>query len=279
MGNVHGVSGINNKKTEKKPLAARQQEMEVSAWTEAAKRDNTRVAQPTTTSAPRATQPKQEQSLLERAKTASEKAILKSGTLAKHAGMPVAGELLDLSLMSEEERAAAVKADGGQVLTPEQAKKKLDTLNMHEGDNNHTTSDQMQLQTLVFGKDSKVTKGVNENAMLQSKVADWAKNGAQEGAIIGFNTADSGSFDLRMGLGYSQIVGLHKTSDGYVEGYVEDVYDYDPHYNKGKDEENGLLKKAKSKAVQTLNDMAVDLQNKGELQRYRSLVPIRVKVQ
>ncbi|MBR1680493.1 hypothetical protein IJ707_01735 [bacterium] len=276
MGNVNGVNGTNNQRRIKHPTMQTHTEEPVSLWT--VNRSQAEVTQ-SLPAGTKKSEPQKEQSLLDRAKTASEKAILKSGTLAKHAGMPVAGELLELSLMSDEERAAQVRADGGQVLTPEQARKKMETLNMREGDNNHTQPDQMDLQTVVFGKDSKMSQEVQNNRMLQSIVQNWVDNGAEEGAILGFNTADSGSFDLRMGLGYSQVVGLHRTADGYVEGYVEDVYDYDPSYNKGKDEESNLLKRAKSKAVQTLNDMAVDLQEKGELQRYRSLIPIRVKVQ
>lgn len=277
MGNVNGINGIATGRKLKQDIEVQTQTEEPSSVWVAAK-DKAQVTQNLPAEARSAT-PKQELSLLDKARIKSEKVILKSGTLAKHAGMPVAGELLELSLISDSERAEQVKAEGGYVLTPAQARQKLEGFGLKEGENGHTQTDQMQLQTLVFGKKSKMSQQVQGNGVLQNKVREWAKNGAKEGAIIGFNTADSGSFDLRMGLGYSQIVGLHLTSDGYAEGYVEDVYDYDPYYNKGKGEEDGIYNKAKSKAVKTLNDMAVDLQNCGELQRYRSLIPIRVKVQ
>ena len=221
---------------------------------------------------------KLKRNLVDKAKTLSEKVILKAGTITKYAGMPLAGELLDLSLVSDEQRAARVEADGGKELNPEQAREMLATLNMHEGDSGHTTPEQMQLQTLVFGKDSAIAKAVNDNKVLQNKVSDWAKNGAKENEHIAFNTANSGSFDLRMGLGFARIVGLHKTEDGFAEGYVEDVYDFAENYSKGDKEESNFLKRIKSKAVQTVNNIAVDVQDNGELQPYRCLIPIKVDV-
>lgn len=137
----------------------------------------------------------------------------------------------------------------------------------------------MKMETLIFPSDSDETKVCNDNKLLQSKVKEWAKNGAQEGAIIGFNTTDSGSMDLRLGIGYSNIIGLHVSADGqYAEGFVEDVYDYDPYYNKGKADGGNLFKRIRSAAVEKLNDMAVYLQDEGKLQTYRYLVPIKVKI-
>ena len=213
------------------------------------------------------------------AKTGAEYLTLKGGSLVKDAGMPVAGELLELSLMSPKERDAQVRREGGQVLNAKQSRAKLDELGMKEGSNCHTQPDQMDLPTMVFGKDSKMTKEVNSNEMMQKIVKDWAKNGAKDKAILPFNTANANSFDLRMGIGYGQIVGLHLSEDGkYAEGYVEDVYDYDKHYNKGTKEESNFLKKGLSFGVQTVNDMAVDIQNKCILHNYRTLTPIRVKL-
>jgi len=222
--------------------------------------------------------PEQKPTLFEKSKLACKKTLLKVGTIAKHTGMPLAGELLDLSLMSDGQRAARIEANGGKILNSEQSREMLATLNMHEGDSGHTTPEQMQLQTVIFSKDSTISKAVNKNKALQNKVSDWVKNGAKENEHIGFNTADSGSFDLRMGLGFAKIVGLHKTSDNCVEGFVEDVYDFADSYSKGEKEESNFLKKVKSKTVQTINNIAVDLQDKGELQPYRCLIPIKVSI-
>lgn len=181
--------------------------------------------------------------------------------------------------MSREERAQAMRERGGQVLTGQEAKIKIESLGIKEGSGGHSTAEQMKMETLIFPSDSDETKVCNDNKLLQSKVKEWAKNGAQEGAIIGFNTTDSGSMDLRLGIGYSNIVGLHVSADGqYAEGFVEDVYDYDPYYNKGKADGGNLFKRIRSAAVEKLNDMAVYLQDEGKLQTYRYLVPIKVKI-
>jgi len=212
-------------------------------------------------------------------RTAAYQATLQAGTLAKYAGLPVAGDLLDLSLMSREERAQAIREHGGQVLTGATARKKVESLGLKEGTGSHTEPEQMEMETLIFPSDSKETETCNNNKLLQSKVKEWVKNGAKKDAIIGFNTADSGSMDLRLGIGYSNIVGLHISSDGqYAEGFVEDVYDYNSSYNKGSADSGNILKQARSAAVQKLNDMAVYLQEEGKLQTYRYLVPVKVKI-
>ena len=207
-----------------------------------------------------------------------EKTILKLGTVTKHVGMPVSGELLKLSLMSDEKRTKLVSPTMGHVLNPSQSKDFLASLNMFEGSCGHTTPEQMKLQTVLFSKDSEVAKNVNSNKALKDKIKAWVDNGEKSGEHIGFNTADSGSFDLRMGLGFSKIVGLHRTEDGSIEGYVEDVYDFDKVYAKGKHEEDNFLKKIKSKSVQMINNMAYDLQENGKLRPYRCLIPVKVTV-
>jgi len=200
--------------------------------------------------------------------------------ISKTAGfLPVGRELLDLSLMSPEDRDNEVRRQGGQVLDAKQSRAKLAELGMKEGSNCHTQPDQMDLPTMVMGKNSRMAQEVNKNEMMQKIVKDWAKNGAKDKAILPFNTANAGSYDLRMGIGYGQIVGLHLSADGkYAEGYIEDVYDYDEHYNKGKNEEAGILSKMKSKVTGILNKFAVDTQNSGKLKNYRTLIPIRVKI-
>ncbi|MBR1907573.1 hypothetical protein IJ818_01400 [bacterium] len=212
-------------------------------------------------------------------RTAAYQATLQAGTLAKYAGLPVAGDLLALSLMSKEERTQAIRERGGQVLTGAAARKKVESLGLKEGTGSHTEPDQMEMETIIFPSGSKETEVCNNNKLLQLKVREWAQNGAPKDAVIGFNTADSGSMDLRLGIGYSNIVGLHISDDGqYAEGFVEDVYDYDPTYNKGKADNGNLFKQARSAAVEKLNDMAVYLQDEGKLQTYRYLVPIKVKI-
>ncbi|MBR1754628.1 hypothetical protein IJ732_07325 [bacterium] len=211
-------------------------------------------------------------------KTFFENIVFNAGTFTKHTGLPVAGELLDLSLMDDEKRAQKVKKLGGQILTPEESKDFLANLGLHEGDDGHTKPEQMKLQTIIFGENSKITRKTAENKALQEFVKEWAAGDAKENEILHFNTANSGSFDLRLGFGYTNVIGLHKTDDGYVEGYIEDVYDYDVDYATGKTEHAGLLKKAKTKAVQSLDYMAVDLQNEGKIKNYRALVPIKVKL-
>lgn len=211
-------------------------------------------------------------------KNFSEKLILKTGTITAKTGMPVAGKLLNLSLIPDSKREKYANKYEGEILSPELSAEILKEFGLEEGKTGHTTSEQMQLETIIFNNNSKIAKSVNKNKVLQALIKQWADNGAEPNSIIDFNTANSGSFDLRMGLGFSLIVGLHMTDDGYAEGYIEDVYDYDKFYAKGKDEESNFLRRVKSKGVQTLNNMAVDLQEVGKLDNYRVLIPIKVKV-
>lgn len=211
-------------------------------------------------------------------KTAFQTLVFKMGGLTKFMGFSTAAELLELSMMSSEKREKKVISDGGQVLSPEKTKELLAKFNLHEGDNGHTRPEQMKHSSVIFGENSKLAKLTQDNSVLKDIVNDWFKNGAKENEVLNFNTANSGNFDLRLGLGFTNIVGLHTTEDGYAEGYVEDFYDYDVDYATGKTENEGLFKKAKTNTVRLLDNMAVDLQDEGVIQNYRVLIPIRVKL-
>lgn len=210
-------------------------------------------------------------------KTFSEKIFLSFGSLSRVKPLPVAGELLYLSLVSDEKLEDIIEKENGKILSPEETRRKLESFGLFEGETGHTEPDQMDLPTIEFAADSKISQKTQSNKKIQQLIQDWVNNGANEKEILQYKTANSGSTDLKLGLGLVLIAGLHKSEDGYVEGYIEDVYDYDKQFSKS-DEKDSLLKRIKNAGVTMLNNMGYDLQEEGELKNYRVLIPIKVKV-
>lgn len=188
--------------------------------------------------------------------------------------LPMASELLHISATPSE--LTVGRHSGYSVLSPSQSKTKLAALGMHENDTNvygrpneHLTSEQMKLKTVVFDSSSDMSKGIGQTALIRAAIQCWEADGRPAKKYYGGTMNETS--DCLMAINSCLITVNDVKENGSTltySGYVEDVYDFADSYKK--------QDSIKDKVVDTINKAAYHAQEKGAIQKYRVLVPFTV---
>lgn len=203
--------------------------------------------------------------------------VRNAATTASNAGYSVSGEMMRISVTPDALKTGDHSKDGYTVVSPDGAQARLAELGLKEGDNGHMDEESMRLKMVEFKPGSAVSKGMSNASIVQSAVQNWYNQGAKGSEPIAINTFDKKNWhtaddaDTAFGVGYSYIVGLHDNGDGTVSGYVEDVYDFSPHYN---GDSGGAVDKFTGKLLTRV----CELQGAGKVQNYRTLTPITIRI-
>lgn len=190
---------------------------------------------------------------------------------------PLASQLLKISVTPKDMRTG--KYGEYEVLNQAESEKFLAKLGMYKDDTNaygkineHLTSKQMKLKTVIFSKKSKAAEIISKTNLMKSAANFWEYKGKPNKKYYGALLKETD--DCLLGIN-SCLVTLTKVEDKgdklRYTGYVEDVYDFSEHYTKGEDN-------IKSKVIDTINYGAYLAQEKGALQPYRVLIPFEVEL-
>lgn len=190
--------------------------------------------------------------------------------------LPLASKLLHISVTASE---TTVGNHGEyRVHSPQQSRKRLEQLGMHENDLtaygdkiDHLTSDKMKLKTVEFSKTSQVSKVVSNSEIVKLAVEVWEQDGRPQKKYYTGSMSDKN--DELLGINSCCITVTNKTDNGKTltyTGYVEDVYDYAENYSN--------RKLYASDMTDMLNSAGYKAQQKGAIKPYRVLIPFTVTV-